>query len=93
MVIPHILNLHPMASFAFNGSRTHDKGGYIEGKNRTQRYRIYCELVRRLFGEQVFYISMHDEDSSCLFINRKANPDVYEAEKRLYGRFSLIFEI
>ncbi len=68
-VIPDILRRYPGASFAFNGSRTYDKADYIEGPYRTQRYRIYIELVRRLFGEEIFYIAYYDDSSSCIFVN------------------------
>lgn len=92
-VIPAVLRLHPEASFAFNGSRTHDKANYIENQARTQRYRIYTELVRRLFGERVFEILMFDDSSSCIFVNRHANQDIEFANRRIFNMFAEIFEI
>ena len=38
-IIPEILKIDPLASFAFNGSRTCDRKNYIEGIECTQRYR------------------------------------------------------
>ena len=90
-VIPIILKTYPSASFAFNGSRTYDRSDYIEGEYCTQRYRIYVELVRRLFGEEVFYITNFDNSSSCIFVNRSANTDVEAAKIRIYDMFANIF--
>lgn len=55
-VIPVILKWHSNASFAFMGSQTFDKNEFVESRINTQRFRIYRELVKRLFGEEVFYI-------------------------------------
>lgn len=92
-VIPKILAIDAYASFAFNGSRTYDHADYIEGPRRTQRFRIYMEIVRRLFGEKVFYITYFDDSSSCIFVNRRANPDIYAAKIRIYSMFAELFEI
>ncbi len=92
-VIPDILKRYPNCSFAFNGSRTFDRSEYIEVPRNTQRYRIYKELVRRLFGEEIFYIDHYVDSSSCIFVNRKANHDVNVAQKRIYNMFSEIYEI
>lgn len=92
-VIPDILNRYPNSSFAFNGSRTFDRSAYIEVPRNTQRYRIYKELVRRLFGEEIFYIDHYVDSSSCIFVNRIANEDVFEAQNRIYKMFSEIYEI
>lgn len=61
--------------------------------SETQRYRIYRELVRRLFGPGVFYISQHDDISACIFVNRLANPDYLAAEQRICRQFAMIFDI
>lgn len=90
-IIPEILTEDPLASFAFNGSRTYDRKNYIEGIECTQRYRIYIELVRRLFGDKVFYITNHDRSSACIFVNRRANRDVEAATKRIFEMFADIF--
>ena len=90
-IIPEILKIDPLASFAFNGSRTCDRKNYIEGIECTQRYRIYIELVRRLFGDKVFYITNFDKTSACIFVNRKANADVEAATKRIFDMFADIF--
>ena len=90
-VIPIILSKYPAASFAFNGSRTYDRNNYVEGLQNTQRYRIYIELVRRLFGETQFYITHYDESSACIFVNRSANDDTVEASARVFEMFSSIF--
>lgn len=92
-VIPDILKCYPDSSFAFNGSRTFDVADYIEGPYRTQRYRIYIELVRRLFGEEVFHIAHYDDSSSCIFVNRRANPDVEQARNRIFNMFADIYQI
>ena len=92
-VIPDILKRYPECSFAFNGSRTFDRANYIEGHHMTQRYRIYIELVRRLFGEEIFHIAHYDNSSSCIFVNRNANHDVISAQKRIFDMFSNIYQI
>lgn len=92
-VIPEILRRYPNASFAFNGSRTFDRAQFIEDPFKTQRYRIYIELVRRLFGEEIFYIAHFDDSSSCLFVNRWENPDVDKAKKRIFDMFADIYQI
>ena len=92
-VIPDILRQYPNSSFAFNGSRTYDRANYIEGPHKTQRYRIYTELIRRLFGEKIFYITHFDESSSCIFINRKANNNIESAKTRIYDMFANIYQI
>ena len=92
-VIPNLLQKYPLCSFAFNGSRTYDRSNYIESPHKTQRYRIYIELVRRLFGKEVFSISTYDASSACLFINRLANPDINAAKTRIYDMFANIYEI
>lgn len=92
-VIPDILRRYPDSSFVFNGSRTYDRSDYIEGPYKTQRYRIYMELVRRLFGEKIFHISYYDDSSSCIFVNRSANKDVEMAKKRIFDMFADIYQI
>lgn len=92
-VIPEILKRYPNASFAFNGSRTFDKKNYIEDHYRTQRYRIYIELVRRLFGRNSFEIAQYDTSSSCLFVNRSANQDIEGAKTRLFTMFANIYDM
>lgn len=92
-VIPIILKSYPDASFVFNGSRTHDSGNYVESTSKTQRYRIYIELVRRLFGQEVFDIKYYDDSSSCIFVNRKANADTRAAARRIFIMFSEIYLI
>lgn len=92
-VIPLILAADHKASFVFNGSRTCDEYDYIEGPRCTQRFRIYMEIVRRLFGEEVFYITYFNDSSSCIFVNRSANPDINKAKIRIYNMFANIFEI
>lgn len=92
-VIPKILAVDACASFAFNGSRTYDRADYIEKPQSTQRYRIYQEIVRRLFGDQVFEIIHFDDSSSCIFVNKHANSDVEAAKIRIYNMFANIFTI
>ena len=92
-VIPLLLKEHPTASFAFNGSRTYDRANYIEEPENTQRYRIYVELVRRLCGPDVFQISLYNQSSSCIFVNRRANADVAAAQQRIFDMFANIFLI
>ena len=92
-VIPLLLSAYPGSSFAFIGSQTHDRAGYVEGPRRTQRYRIYVELVRRLFGEEVFDISQHEDSSACIFVNRSVNKDTEAARQRIYGMFAGIYDI
>lgn len=92
-VIPALVAEYPGASFAFNGSRTYDRADYVEGVQNTQRYRIYSEIVRRLFGEESFYISCYDHSSACIFVNRAANSDTEAAQRRIYYMFAGIYDI
>lgn len=92
-VIPDILRQYSESSFAFNGSRTFDSANYIEGPHNTQRYRIYMELVKRLFGDKIFEIVFYDEASSCIFVNRYANPDTEYTQKRIFDMFANIYQI
>lgn len=91
-VIPVLLTWHPNASFAFMGSQTFDKNEFVESRINTQRFRIYRELVRRLFGDEIFYICEYLELSSCIFVNKKANHDIKHAQKRIYNMFASIYD-
>lgn len=92
-IIPALLTDYADASFAFNGSRTYDRADYIEDAQNTQRYRIYIEIVKRLFGEEIFHISHYDNSSACIFVNRAANADVESAQQRIYDMFAKIYNI
>lgn len=91
-VIPIILKIHPNASFCFLGSQSMDESGRIEGRSNTQRYRIYCELVRRIFGDKLFYITLHNEVSGCVFVNKRFNSNYADSEKRIVAYLSEIYD-
>lgn len=90
-VIPFLLKINPNASFCFMGSQTRDKLGFIEDRNSTQRFRIYINLIKHIFGDSVFFIKTYPLISSCLFINRNNN-DLMEAEKRIIDNLSSIYD-
>lgn len=72
-VIPELLIQFPKASFAFAAARSYDpRSKTIEPLYRTQRYRLYCEMVPRKFGEQTFSHHTNDDISSYLFTIGKA---------------------
>lgn len=90
-VIPRLLITHPGSSFCFMGARTFDLRGKVEDKENNQRYRIYSEIAKNLFGEEVLEFRTSDNLSSCLFINKLQNQDILAAEKRIIDYFYSIF--
>ena len=91
LIIPQLLILHPGSSFCFMGARTLDKKGKIENKENNQRYRVYSEISRNLFGKNIFELRMSDNLSSGFFINKLSNKNIEEAEKHLVNYFYNIF--
>jgi len=70
-LVPHLLKTYPDASFGFIGSRSYDKKVQkVEPYSRNQRFRIYGELVKRLFGDQTFSHFSYDEISAYLLVNK-----------------------
>lgn len=71
--IPLLLNQFPSASFAFAAARSYDvKSKTTEPLYRTQRYRLYCEMVPKKFGQQTFSHHTNDDISSYLLYNRQS---------------------
>ena len=79
------------SSFCFMGASTLDKKGKIENKENNQRYRVYSEISRNLFGKDIFELRMSDNLSSGFFINKLSNKNIEKAEKRLVKYFYNIF--
>lgn len=91
-VIPDLLNKFPEFSFCFMGSSSQDIGGKLENKENNQRFRIYMELARNLIGQQTFAFKESPKLSCCFFINKKFNPNIDEAEKRMVDYFYSIYD-
>lgn len=70
-VIPAILQDSPAASFGFIGARSMDKAsGRFEPYHKTQRYRVYTQLVKAKIGQATFEHIRYDAISGYLLINR-----------------------
>lgn len=91
-VIPQILIKHPGSSFCFMGSRTFDVHGKVEDKENNQRYRVYKEISRNLFGNEILEFKTSDKMSSGFFINKLSNSNILEAEKRIVDYFYSIYD-
>lgn len=80
-VIPLLLDHYPTASFAFAAARSYDvKSKKTEPLFRTQRYRLYCEMVPKKFGQQTFSHHTNDDISSYLLYNRQSKFSLNEIE-------------
>lgn len=78
--IPLILQDYPTASFGFIGARSIDRiSQTFEPYQKTQRYRIYTQLIVAKIGQQTFEHIAYEEVSGYLLINRKAG-DINDAE-------------
>ncbi len=78
--IPLILKDYPTASFGFIGARSVDRvSKTFEPYQKTQRYRIYTQLIMAKVGQQTFEHIAYEEVSGYLLINRKVN-DITDAE-------------
>lgn len=71
-VIPALLQIYPKASFAFAASPSVDNAGRREPIATTQRYRLYCYMIPRQFGQQTFAHFAYDKISSYLLYNRQS---------------------
>jgi hypothetical protein len=73
-----IFAANPQASFGFVGSHSVNKikkGTVIlEGKENTQRFRVYQTLMFNFFGTETFEHSQSIEHSAYLLINRANHP-------------------
>jgi len=69
---------NPQASFGFVGSHSVNKkknGAVVpEGKENTQRFRVYQTLMFNFFGTETFEHSQSVEHSAYLLINRAKQP-------------------
>ncbi len=80
-VIPALLNKYPKASFAFAAARSYDTNSKtIEPLYRTQRYRIYCDMIPKKFGQQTFSHHTNDDISSYLLYNRQSDYDLIQMQ-------------
>ena len=70
--IPLILQDYPTVSFGFIGARSIDPvSKTLEPYQKTQRYRIYTQLIIAKIGQQTFEHIAYEEVSGYLLINRK----------------------
>lgn len=91
-IIPQLLITHPGSSFCFMGAPTFDGSGKIESKENNQRYRIYSEIAKNLFGNDVLELRVSERLSSGFFINKLSNKDPQAAEKRIVEYLYSIFD-
>ena len=71
-VIPDLLKKYPEASFGFTGSRSIDfRSNTIEGYQKNQRYRVYCNIVQTLIGSVTFTHFAYENISGYMLINNK----------------------
>jgi hypothetical protein len=52
----------------------------IRDRFRTQRYRLYCEMVPKKFGQQTFSHHTNDDISSYLLYNRQSKYTLNEIQ-------------
>lgn len=57
------------------GAQTIDCKGRKEPRENTQRFRIYMNLLSRLFGEKTFAAHVYRSISGCLLVNKRKFPD------------------
>ena len=82
-VIPALLIKHPGYSFCFIGSRTYERSGKVEARENNQRYRVYKEISRNLFGNNTLEFRASEKLSAGFFINKLTNEDISHAERRI----------
>ena len=82
-VIPQILIKNPGSSFCFIGATTYDIHGKVENKENNQRYRVYSEISRNLFGKDILEFRVSEKLSCGFFINKLKNKNLKSAEKRI----------
>jgi hypothetical protein len=87
-IVGILLIKYPRASFGFIGSRSYDpKTKTLEGYKRTQRYMVYCDIVKKTIGPVTFAHFAYDELSAYLLINRNNDLAVQEKERVLAQMF------
>ena len=91
-ILPILLNMHPTASFAFNGSRTVDLvSDKIEGYHTNQRFRIYRHIADALIGRETFEHYEFPEMSSYLLVNRFSCEDTEIKKEEIKEMFLNIY--
>jgi len=92
-VLPILLNMYPVASFTFNGSRTIDfVSDKIEGYNTNQRFRIYRHIADALIGRETFEHYEFPEISSYLLVNRHSCTDTDIRKEEIKNMFFDIYD-
>jgi hypothetical protein len=72
-VIPLLLGKYPLASFSFAASRSVDLANRtIEDYKMTQRYILYCYMIRVKFGSVTFEHITYSQISCYLLLNKKS---------------------
>lgn len=88
---PMLLAKHPEASFGFIGSRTIDRlANRVEKYQKTQRYRIYKELVLEKIGKATFKHVDRPEMSGYLLLNKKPGK-LKTREKAIMAMFEVTY--
>jgi len=90
--------VNPLASFGFIGAHSVNKkrkGEIVpEGKENTQRFRVYQTLMFNFFGQQTFEHSQNLARSAYLLINRQNQPidDFKKRAEEMFRRLYLNLE-
>jgi len=80
---------YPTASFGFIGSRTLDKAsGKVESYIKTQRFRVYKEVVEHKFGTKTFEHITYEELSGYLLLNKACGIDLVVKENAIKHMFA-----
>lgn len=86
-----ILKLHeefPTYSFVINGAESNDlEGNKVEGKNSTQRFRIYRIFALQVFGREKFEHYQYPSVSSYMLVNRNGDEDIESKAERIKDMF------
>jgi hypothetical protein len=93
-VMLEIFAFNPRASFGFIGVNSVNKtrkGKIVhEGKENTQRFRVYQTLMFNFFGQETFEHSQNEERSAYLLINRQ-NQSVDDFKARAEEMFRKLY--
>jgi hypothetical protein len=89
--IPIILDDYPGASFGFIGARTIDQvSKRVEDYEKTQRFRVYSQLVADMIGDKSFAHFTYEKVSGYLLINKDL-PGVKRKENLIKRMFTTTY--
>lgn len=93
-LIPELLKEYPKASFIINGAQSHDmESNKIEGRESTQRFRIYRYTASTVIGKKTFEHFEFPEISSYLLVNRKDTQDIESEKERIKNVLLDLYDI